>query len=576
MRQSLRNHPAFVAALAAALILPQVLKHSNPIVLAAQTPNSSTTRLQNPDSACAECHQQIYDRFRTTAKARGSGDALQALLPGSFHHDPSNVSYRVYQQDGVAWMSYSRPASDPRGPLDGREQLRFYIGSGHRGRTYLFQSGDQWFELPINYYTRRAGWDMAPAFGDSTTLPAPLPVDPNCLHCHATAVQPSLSTARNSFATIPFLQGGVGCSSCHGDPAAHLASRGHAPIANPVKMSPAARDSVCLQCHLEGDAVVYQPGKSLNQFTVGDDLANSAVYFVRSTGKTGGGRATSQYEALLQSACKRASGDTLTCITCHDPHGSPAPDQRVAFYRARCLQCHTAPAMTGHHSEQPDCTHCHMPRLNTADISHEQLTDHNIQAKPHPLRDSIPTPQAIETLAPVGNVAFTDRELGLAYAQLAEHGFPGMDTKALQLLASAASAGASDPELNSRLGYLYQLSGKNDLARQYYRKALEADPYQPTALANLGVIDAATGRVPEAVRLLDRLVSADPSRTPAGLNLAFIECSLGHNADSHAILEKLAQLNPDDPQLRTFLDKGTYAGRRCPVLPGLPADRPTQ
>lgn len=564
MTQSLRFRLALVTALAAPLILSSAFKQSSFTVLAAQTPTPSSTQLQNPDAACASCHQQIYDRFRTTAKARGSGDALSALLPGSFHHDPSNISYRVYQQDGVAFMSYSRPASDPRGPLLGHQQLRFYIGSGHRGRTYLFQAGNQWFELPINYYTRRAGWDMAPAFGDSTVLPAPLPVDPNCLHCHATAVQPSLSTARNSFATIPFLQGGIGCSACHGDPAAHLASQGHASIANPAKMPPAARDSVCLQCHLEGDAVVYRPGKSLNKFTVGDDLASTAVYFVRSTGKTGGGRATSQYEALLQSACKRASGDKLTCITCHDPHGSPAPDQRVAFYRARCLQCHTAPAMASHHTDQPDCTQCHMPRLNTADISHEQLTDHNIQARPHPSHDSLPTPQAIETLVPVGNTNFTNRELGLAYAQMAEHGFPGMDTKALELLARAAASGASDPEMNSRLGYLYQLSGNSDVARQYYRKALEADPYQPTALANLAVIDAATGRILEATHLLDRLVSADPSRTPAGLNLAFIECSLGRNADSQALLEKLGQLNPDDPQLRTFIDKGTYAGRSCP------------
>jgi predicted CXXCH cytochrome family protein len=389
-------------------------------------------------------------------------------------------------------------------------------------------------------------------------------------------VQPSLPTARNSFATIPFLQGGIGCSACHGDATAHLAAKGHAPIANPVKMATAARDSVCLQCHLEGDAVVYRPGKSLNQFTVGDDLANTAVYFVRSTGQAGGGRATSQYEALLQSACKRASGDKLTCITCHDPHGSPAPSERVAFYRARCLQCHTSPAMAQHHAEQPDCTHCHMPRLNTADISHEQLTDHNIQAKPRPSRDSTPTPQAIESLLPVGNTTFTDRELGLAYAQMAEHGFPGMDTRALQLLSGAAGAGASDPEMNSRLGYLYQLAGKGDLARVYYRKVLEADPYQPSALANLAVMDAASGRVQEAIHLLDRLVSADPSRTTAGLNLAFIECSLGRSAESHALLERLEKLNPDDPQLRTFLEKGTYAGRRCAVQPGIPVDRPTK
>jgi Flp pilus assembly protein TadD len=97
-------------------------------------------------------------------------------------------------------------------------------------------------------------------------------------------------------------------------------------------------------------------------------------------------------------------------------------------------------------------------------------------------------------------------------------------------------------------------------ARQYYSKAIDADPYQPTALANLALLDAASRRIPESVQLLDRLVSADPSRTPAGLNLAFIECSLGRNSESRALPEKLSQYNPDDPQSRTFLDKGTYAG----------------
>jgi Flp pilus assembly protein TadD len=221
--------------------------------------------------------------------------------------------------------------------------------------------------------------------------------------------------------------------------------------------------------------------------------------------------------------------------------------------------------MATHHPEQPDCTHCHMPRLDTADISHEQLTDHNIETRPHDSRDRASSAEENDTLLPVGNVAFTDRELGLAYAQLAEHGFPGMDTRALQLLATAAAAHASDPEMNSRLGYLYQRAGNPALASQYYRRTLEEDPYQPTALANLAVLDASSGHLSESVHLLDRLVTVDPSRTPAGLNLAFIDCSLGRNTESKAILDRLAHFNPDDPQLRTFVEKGTYAGRRCPA-----------
>ena len=86
----------------------------------------------------------------------------------------------------------------------------------------------------------------------------------------------------------------------------HLAQHGHGPILNPDKLSAVRRDSACIQCHLEGDAVVYRPGRSLAQFRPGDDLADTAIYFVRASQQSGGARATSQYEALLRSACKRA------------------------------------------------------------------------------------------------------------------------------------------------------------------------------------------------------------------------------------------------------------------------------
>ena len=90
-------------------------------------------------------------------------------------------------------MSYNRDArpetSNEHVALHEEKQLSYFIGSGHRGRTYLYQENGQWFESPINYYSKRHLWDMAPNYGTSRTMPAALPVDSNCLHCHATAVQ---------------------------------------------------------------------------------------------------------------------------------------------------------------------------------------------------------------------------------------------------------------------------------------------------------------------------------------------------------------------------------------------------
>lgn len=534
----------------------------NPIIAAQTSPT-----LSDPDTVCASCHKVIYDHYEKTKMARASGLATAGLISGGFHHAPSNIDYKVFARDGSAWMSYQRPGSDARGALSGEQRLQYFIGSAARGRTYLYQINNQWFEIPINFYTQRNGWEMAPAFASTTRMPAALPADPNCLHCHVTGVRASQITSRNAYGSQPFTQEGIGCSACHGDPAQHLAQRGHGPIANPTSFAPMQRDSVCLQCHLEGEAVVFRPGRSPAAFGPGDNLADIAVYFVKASQDTGGNRAVSQYEALLHSACKRAAGDKLTCTTCHDPHFSPSPAERVEYFRARCLACHTSPRMGTHHPEQKDCAVCHMPTRDSVDISHNQITDHNIQARP----TNIAPAQLPETLTyavvPVGPFPAGDRELGLAYAQLAERGLPHASEHAIRLLSSAIRSGESDHELQARYGYLLQTTGDLRGARLAYDAALQDDPYDATALANLAVLDATSNRVSEAIRLLERLTQADPSQASAGINLAFIECKLGQPDRALSLLGRLYAVNPDDPQIREFMNHGTYANDHCNLHP---------
>lgn len=494
------------------------------------------------------------------------------LFRGAFRHEASGVEYKVFSRDGQPVMSYERSpaeaAKDGGAAIQGERTLAYYIGSGRRGRTYLYQVDGQWFELPINYYGRRDVWDMAPAFERAKTMPADLPVDPSCLHCHATEVSAAMPEARSRYAGAPFGQGGVGCNACHGDPTRHLAAGGHGPIVNPGKLTPAKRDSACLQCHLEGDAVVYRPGRSLATFVPGEDLADSAVYFVKESSRDGGQRAASQYEALLKSACKAGSGDRLTCTTCHDPHSSPTAAERVSYFRQRCLSCHTGTKLaTEHHPEQQDCAVCHMPTRPTSDISHEQLTDHNIQ-RTHAYGTSLRlsglgSGGAGETMVPVGDATVSRRELGLAYAQLAERGDRAAALRARELLREAEKNGQADVPVHVQLGFLEQVSGDQTRALAEYSAALERNPFERVALGNLAVLDAEAGRTTEALELLQRLFRADPSQTAAGLNLMFLECRLGSPEQVARELDRLAEFNPDDPELGVFRRTGMYRGQRC-------------
>ena len=136
------------------------------------------------------------------------------------------------------------------------------------------------------------------------------------------------------------------------------------------------------------------PAGTLPVFRPGDNLADYVHYFTLHIEGDQQIRAFGQSEALAQSACKRKSRDALWCGSCHDAHSSPSPEERVTYYRQKCLACHGQALGAKHHASQPDCTSCHMPRANSADVAHTQATDHRILKVPS------------MTLLPLPSVAF--------------------------------------------------------------------------------------------------------------------------------------------------------------------------
>jgi predicted CXXCH cytochrome family protein len=516
---------------------------------------SGTTSLaaSDPDQACARCHQKIVDSYKKTAMAQASGLAVDGLLPGEFTHAASGVHYRLFLRDGRAWLSYERPNAPPQLSLKGEQELTYFVGSGQRGRTYLFQKNGYWFESPVNWYGKQHVWDMNPKSIDAREMPFTLKVDRGCLHCHSTGVQPSVG-ANNHFGSQPFLYGGITCQSCHGDPAAHLASGGAAPILNPAKLSPSRRDSVCLQCHLEGETAVNEPGRSLGAFVPGENLSDYVTHFVHSGELGPNGRATSQWEALLQSACKKKSGDRLTCTTCHDPHVSPSAEQRVTYFRSRCLTCHGAAAFVSkHHPDQPDCSSCHMPREKTGDVAHEQVTDHRIQRRPAPSSTEMQARTGDMTL--VGGGPVSDRDLGLAYFQMANLGDQQAGHRAMELLQQAErdEGDQPDPDLHRALGFLAHLAGDRTMAKHEYEATLRTNPADSIAAGDLAILEARAGNAKAAIALLEGISQNDPGETTAGMDLAMINCAIGNPQAATQALHHVLEFSPDDAKARSAL-----------------------
>jgi len=493
--------------------------------------------------------------------AQASGSAMDNLSPADFVHQKSGVHYRIYADGGKVWLSFERPND---ASVRGKRELIYSIGSGRRGRSYLFAEDGFLFESPVNWYTDRHVWDMAPAYGNTTEIPMNLPAFASCLHCHFSGMQPPVKGTENRYPIPPFSFPGVTCERCHGPGAAH--TKGGA-IVDPAKLDATRRDAVCMQCHLEGKVAIERPGRHIYDFQPGQQLSDYVRYFVFAEQQRPGLGAVSQFEALAQSVCKKKSGEAMSCISCHDPHTQPSSAERVSYYRQKCLACHDAKFGTTHHSDQPDCTACHMPSSLSADVAHTEVTDHRILRRPQISPQLLQDPQPVlPRLVRFPDSQQTDedvRDLALAWESLVNSGMTAAAPQTERLLRSAIEKSPNDPALLSALAYSAQKKGDIDHARAFYEKALAVDPTLIDAATNLGAIEANRGHSREALRLWEDAFQRAPGESRIGMNVARLFCNAGQPGASRDYVLRVLEFNPDLPEAKSLLQRLNGSAPNC-------------
>lgn len=471
--------------------------------------------------------------------ADASGSAANGLITGGFQDDISDVQYRVYEKDGRVLMSYKRDRE-----LSGERELRYFIGSGKKDRTYLFFDEGYLFEAPINWYTREKRWNMTPAYMDASEIPMNLPAYESCLNCHTSGMQPPMPGTANKFSGKPFLHDGITCERCHGVGDGHVAGKG--PILNPAKLPAERRDSVCMECHFEGTAAVEQPGKRVYEFQPGERLADYIHYFVLRQNEPDKPEALSQFQALSMSACKRKSGDRMWCGTCHDPHEEPAEADKAAYYRSKCLNCHGEPFAAKHHADKPDCTSCHMPSLPSVDVAHTEGTDHRIRRYPQmpELIARVPGP-TLEAFPQSEAGDVTNRDLVLAWYSLAQRGMKGAESEAEKYLDKAVKDQPDDPDVLEAWAFVQQKQGHRKDAQLLYAKVLKENPLSNTSDTNLGILEARGGNIRDAVKLWQAAFARVPYRSEIGMDLAIVFCADGQKDIAQKYLDRVLEFNPD-------------------------------
>jgi predicted CXXCH cytochrome family protein len=536
------------------------------------------------DSACAACHLDVTrpygdhpmgrsltpvaDRIEEVADARAAA-GFTAL--GS--------RFQVERHGQRLWHRQTRLDAGGRPIYTLEHEVHYVIGSGTRGTSFLSDKGGYLFQSPISWFQQKQVWGLSPGF--DTALLSGRPVAAECLFCHANRVRPRPDTV-NGYQLPVFDGHAIGCERCHGPGERHAQERTHTSVArgavdftivNPLVrqdnkpvLSPALRDAVCEQCHLEGEVRVLRRGRHLDDFRPGMALQPFWSVFVHDRSAEGAEKAVNHVEQMHQSRCYlHSSGERkLGCVSCHDPHEKIAASRRVSFYRGRCLQCHrehgcSLPAEVRlRESKQDICIDCHMPPYSASDIPHTAATDHRIVRRRGQRAADQPGPKTARSLVsffePTSEADGRElaRDRGIALARLAAEGkadagplarqavdllrealaahpddVPAWEAQGSALTALERPAEAltafetalrwaprSEPALRTA-ARLAQESGDQEKALDYWRRALDSNPQMPDYHGNLALLLAHGHDWEEASRECRLWLQLDPGSREA-------------------------------------------------------------
>jgi predicted CXXCH cytochrome family protein len=527
------------------------------------------------DKVCATCHQKIaetYHRHPMGRSAEWTISAPQIERYDTSAHNPfaalGRFEFRVERRTHQVLHHVITKDKNGEKQSECAVEATMTIGSGTQGRSYLTVQGGIFWQSPISWFAERGRWDISPGFNDGSKFQRP--VIEACLFCHVNHVEAVPHTI-NRYRELPVTaQLSIGCERCHGPGEQHVAERStgaaideiDTSIVNPKHLEPELRDSVCQQCHLQGQDRIARRGRELSEYRPGLPLEVFVSVYSLHPSVSGGIRSVGQVEQLAHSKCAIASGGKLGCTSCHDPHSVPDASAKAAFYRSRCVACHEEPncnpAPPGRLAKADNCVSCHMPRLSSTNVAHVAVTDHRIPRLQHSSAD-LPAQTAKDEspVIPLFNGRFVtdpterERDLGVFLSKMAENA----PRSAADLRRSAATAAESKLRL-SLLKWPEDIVAREALARTLYsrgesrealhqiKKALDVQAYRESALISARDFAASLEEFPFALECASKAIELDPFSVNHRLMRARILVAQQRwseaAADCRAIIDKIS------------------------------------
>ncbi len=320
--------------------------------------------------ACGECHRAKFEGFRQTAHHLTSRLPDREAIVGKFTpgdhilrtRNPNLWFEMSARKDGFYQAALIRVGKDTIRLSE--QRIDIVTGSAKLGQTYLYWRGNRLYELPVSYFAATDQWINSPGFPDGMVV-FYRPVEARCLECHATYFD-GASYESNTYNKDNFVVG-ISCERCHGpgadhaeDPLAPLNASGTQNIVHPGKLEPQRQIEICAQCHAGMGTLLlkapfsFRPGDPLDQYMKIQDLDEQNRIGVHTT---------NQVARLSKSKCFQES-ESMTCITCHNPHVQER--HNLPLFSRRCITCHEphtcAMAPLLGEAIRENCIDCHMPR----------------------------------------------------------------------------------------------------------------------------------------------------------------------------------------------------------------------
>lgn len=281
-----------------------------------------------------------------------------------------NLYVKIHKEaDGLYQTAISR------GLLAANHRMDMVIGSGKKGQTFLFNSEDKFYQLPLSWSVEAHRWINSPGYPPDKAVFNRM-VYVKCFECHATYAEEKLNEAGKPAFDSSRMVLSISCETCHGPGKEHVKYHGANPadkkgkfIINSAALARQQQLDACASCHSGlreniKPAFTFLPGNNLDEFFKPaykhDSTAPLDVH-------------GNQYGLLTSSKCFRQSL-ALNCSSCHNTHAKETNNMQL--FAQRCMNCHNDELHSFCRLKNTDkqilvgkCIDCHMPKQPSNQIT---------------------------------------------------------------------------------------------------------------------------------------------------------------------------------------------------------------